>query len=162
MISTVPSRKLRHLMPARRTMNCQTVVRLQLPMRGSGAQKSCSSLTLQEWSLRVYTSNATIQWWSAMWMSERTSSSTLSWVEDQLSLREWEKECGRKSISSPHQLTKSKFLLHQRENTQFGLEDLSLLPCQLSKPCGLINKSTTNQDQQLFTESASENLATII
>merc|ERR1712040_20875 len=62
-------------------------------------------------------------------------------------------ECKRKSPDLLHQPSKLRSLLHQKENTLYGLVDLFLLHYLLSRLCGFQNKNTTNPAQELFIEN---------
>merc|ERR1712243_423855 len=62
-------------------------------------------------------------------------------------------ECKRKSQDLLHQLSKSRLLLHQKENTLYGLVDLFLLLSLLSRLCGFQNRNMMNLAQELFTEN---------
>merc|ERR1711868_156715 len=62
-------------------------------------------------------------------------------------------ECKRKSQLLPHQPSKLRLLLHQKENTLYGLVDLFLLHFLLSRLCGFPNKNMMNPAQELFTEN---------
>merc|ERR1711972_392447 len=62
----------------------------------------------------------------------------------------------RKSLDLPHQLSKSRSLLHQKENTLYGLVDLFLLHFPLSNLCGFQRKHMMNPAQELFTENVSK------
>merc|ERR1711936_803826 len=64
--------------------------------------------------------------------------------------------CKRKSLPWPHPPSRSKSLLHQRENTPYGSEDLSWLPSPPSNRCGSPSKNTTNAAHPLSTENASK------
>merc|ERR1711973_575643 len=67
-------------------------------------------------------------------------------------------ECRRKSLLLLHPPLRSRSLLHQSENTPYGLVALFLLLSLLSRPCGSPKKNTTNLAQELSTESASKHL----
>merc|ERR1711972_800847 len=62
-------------------------------------------------------------------------------------------ECKRKSQDLLHQLLKLRSLLHQKENTLYGLVDLFLLHFLLSRLCGFQNKNMMSPAQELFTEN---------
>merc|ERR1711936_581007 len=62
--------------------------------------------------------------------------------------------CKRKLLPLPH--PKLKSLHHQKENTPYGLEDLSWLLYLPSNRCGLASKNMMNPAHQLSTESASK------
>merc|ERR1719384_516066 len=65
-------------------------------------------------------------------------------------------ECKRKSPPWPHPQSRSKSLLHLRENTPYGSEDPSWLPSPPSNRCGSPSKNTTNAAHSLSTENASK------
>merc|ERR1711936_358652 len=65
-------------------------------------------------------------------------------------------ECKRKSPPWPHPPSRSKSLLHLRENTPYGSEDPSWLPSPPSNRCGSPSKNTTNAAHPLSTENASK------
>merc|ERR1712046_329092 len=64
-------------------------------------------------------------------------------------------ECKRKSLPWLHPPSRSKSLLHLRENTPYGSEDPSWLPFPPSNRCGSPSKNTTNAAHPLSTENAS-------
>merc|ERR1712088_735462 len=55
-----------------------------------------------------------------------------------------------------HLPLRSRSLHHQKESTQYGLEDLSWPLFQPSNKCGSQNKNTTNLALELYTENASK------
>ena len=63
-------------------------------------------------------------------------------------------ECKRKSLPWLHPPSKSRSLLHQKENTPYGSEDPSWLPSPPSNRCGSPSKNTTNAAHPLSTENA--------
>merc|ERR1712006_74981 len=65
-------------------------------------------------------------------------------------------ECKRKSLPWLHRPSRSKSLLHLRENTPYGSEDPSWLPSPPSNRCGSPSKNTTNAAHPLSTENASK------
>merc|ERR1711997_1189846 len=65
-------------------------------------------------------------------------------------------ECKRKSLPWLHPPSRSKSLLHLRENTPYGSEDPSWLPSPLSNRFGSPSKNTTNAAHPLSTENASK------
>merc|ERR1712037_445049 len=65
-------------------------------------------------------------------------------------------ECKRKSPPWPHPPSRSKSLLHLRENTLYGSEDPSWLLFPPSNRCGSPSKNTTNAAHPLSTENASK------
>merc|ERR1712113_353034 len=52
--------------------------------------------------------------------------------------------------------SRSRSLLHQKENTPYGSEDPSWLPSPPSNRCGSPSKNTTNAAHPLSTENASK------
>merc|ERR1712105_414760 len=64
--------------------------------------------------------------------------------------------CKRRSHPLLHQPSRSRSLLHQRGNTLYGSEDLSLLHSPLSSLCGCPSRSTTSPAQELLTANASK------
>merc|ERR1712126_495523 len=62
----------------------------------------------------------------------------------------------RKSLPWLHPPSRSRSLLHQKENTPYGSEDPSWLPSPPSNRCGSPSKNTTNAAHPLFTENASK------
>merc|ERR1711963_628665 len=64
-------------------------------------------------------------------------------------------ECRRRSPHLPHLPSRSRSLLHQRENTPSGSEDPSLLHSPPSR-CGSPSRSTMSAAQPLSTASASK------
>merc|ERR1739842_142873 len=65
-------------------------------------------------------------------------------------------ECKRKSLPWLHPPSRSRSLLHQKENTPYGSEDPSWLPSPPSNRCGSPSKNTTNAAHPLSTENASK------
>merc|ERR1719378_109456 len=63
--------------------------------------------------------------------------------------------CRRKLPLLLPQPSRSRSLHHQRGNTLFGSEDLSLLPSPPSSRCGSLSKNMTSAVHPLFTASAS-------
>ena len=108
---------------ARKIMNSQMVEKSWLEMKDSEPLKSFSHQRKLEAALihlRVSISTVMTLYRNVMLMSEKIFSKISSSVVVQLYSKEWEKECGKKSINWPQQLIKSKFLLHQKGNSQFG------------------------------------------
>merc|ERR1711990_1286428 len=62
----------------------------------------------------------------------------------------------RKSLPWLHPPSRSKSLLHLRENTPYGSKDPSWLPSPPSNRCGSPSKNTTNAAHPLSTENASK------
>merc|ERR1711997_1338409 len=93
---------------------------------------------------------------------QRPSSNPLSWVwNPAVSMRPpctqvLPTECKRKSPPWPHPPSRSKSLLHLRENTPYGSEDPSWRPSPPSNRCGSPSKNTTNAAHPLSTENASK------
>merc|ERR1711931_390785 len=91
-----------------------------------------------------------------MGISERTSMPTPSCPEAPPCTPVLLTECRRRSPLLPHPPSRSRSLLHQRENTPSGSEDPSLLPSPPSSRCGSPSRSTTSAAQPLSTASASK------
>merc|ERR1712106_598754 len=64
--------------------------------------------------------------------------------------------CRRRSPLLPHPPSRSRSLLHQRENTPYGSEDPPLLPCPPSSRCGSPSRSMMSAAHPLSTASASK------
>merc|ERR1711993_138809 len=77
---------------------------------------------------------------------QRPSSNPLSWV--------WNPAVSMRPPTTPP--SRSKSLLHLRENTPYGSEDPSWLPSPPSNRCGSPSKNTTNAAHPLSTENASK------
>merc|ERR1711902_48757 len=60
------------------------------------------------------------------------------------------------SMRPPTTPSRSRLLLHQKENTPYGSEDPSWLPSPPSNRCGSPSKNTTNAAHPLSTENASK------
>merc|ERR1711983_252402 len=65
-------------------------------------------------------------------------------------------ECRKKSLLLLHPQSRLRSLLHQRESTQSGLEDLFLLPSPPSSRCGSQSRNMMSAAQPLSTASASK------
>lgn len=157
-------------------MNCLTVKLLPLETKGklflglnviyyivynfifllldSVAQKLYSSLLSWEWKHVVSMRPLTTPSWSAMLISVRICMPTLYCLEVPPCTQELPIECRRKSPLWLHLQWKSRSLLHQKGNTQYGLEDLFWLLYLLSNRCGFLNRSMMNRAHPLCTESA--------
>merc|ERR1712117_7783 len=68
-------------------------------------------------------------------------------------------ECKRKLLHWHHQPSRLRLLLHQKENTLYGSEDLFLLLFPLSNKCGLPNKNTMNVAHPSSTENVSKSMS---
>merc|ERR1719340_165327 len=93
---------------------------------------------------------------SAMLTSVRTCTPTPSCLVAPPCTQVLPTECKRKSLPWPHPPSRSKSLLHLRENTPYGSEDPSWLPSPPSNRCGSPSKNTTNAAHPLSTENASK------
>ena len=124
-------------------------------MRGSDAQRLSSSHPSSEWRLAESTRPPTTPSWSVMLTSERTFMPTLSCPEAPPCTPVSLIECRRRSQLLPHPPSRSRSLLHQRENTPSGSEDQSLLPSPPFNRCGSPNRSMMSVAQPSFTENAS-------
>merc|ERR1711899_477321 len=102
------------------------------------------------------------EWNPAMLTSVRTCTPTPSCQEVPPCTQVLPTECKRKSLPWLHQLSKSRSLLLQKENTPYGSEDPSWLPSPLSNRCGSPSKNTTNAAHPLFTENASKCLHSFV
>merc|ERR1712018_583866 len=91
---------------------------------------------------------------SAMLTSVRTCTPTPSCLEAPPCTQVLPTECKRKSLPWLHLPSKSRSLLHQKENTPYGSEDPSWLPSPPSNRCGSPSKNTTNAAHPLSTENA--------
>merc|ERR1712147_6498 len=94
--------------------------------------------------------------WSAMLTSVRTWTLTPSCPEAPPCTQVLPTECKRKSLLWLHPPSRSRSLLHQKENTPYGSEDPSWLPSPPSNRCGSPSKNTTNAAHPLSTENASK------
>merc|ERR1719341_516371 len=64
-------------------------------------------------------------------------------------------ECRKRSQLLHHQPSRSRSLLHLKENTLYGLVDPSWPLCPLSRLCGSLRKNMRNPVLELFTANAS-------
>ena len=122
----------------------------------SDAQKLFSNHLSWVWNLLVSTKLPTTPSWSVMLTSARTFMPTPSCPEAPPCTPVLLTECRRRSPLLPHPPSRSRSLLHQRENTPSGSEDQSLLPSPPSNRCGSPNRSMMSVAQPSFTENASK------
>jgi len=140
--------------PSRSPMNFPTDKSSPSETNVSVAQKLSSNHPSWVWNLAAFTRPSTTPSWSATSISERTCTPTLSCPEVPPCTQVLPTECKRKSLPWPHPPSKSRSLLPQSENTPYGSEDPSWLPCPPSNRCGSPNKNTTSPAQELSTENA--------
>lgn len=94
--------------------------------------------------------------WSATWISVRICTPTLYYLEVPPCTLVLLTECRKKLLPWLLLQWKSRSLLPQKGNTQYGLVVQSWLLCLPSNKCGSPNRSTTNQAHLLCTESVSK------
>merc|ERR1712126_678699 len=93
---------------------------------------------------------------NAMLTSVRTCTPTPSCLEVPPCTQVLPTECKRKSLPWLHPPSRSRSLLHQKENTPYGSEDPSWLHSPPSNRCGSPSKNTTKAAHPLSTENASK------
>merc|ERR1711978_608226 len=109
-----------------------------------------------EWNPAVSMRPPTTPSLNAMLTSVRTCTPTPSCLEAPPCTQVLLTECKRKSLPWLHQPSKSRSLLHQKENTPYGSVDPSWLPSPPSNRCGSLSKNTTNAAHPLSTANASK------
>merc|ERR1712156_1382407 len=134
--------------------NCPMDKLSPLATNVSVPQKPSSNHPSWEWNPAVSMRPPTTPSWSAMLTSVRTCTPTPSCLEAPPCTQVLPTECKRKSLPWLHPPSKSRSLLHQKENTPYGSEDPSWLPSPPSNRCGSPSKNTTNAAHPLSTENA--------
>merc|ERR1712223_383081 len=143
-------------------MNCPMDKSSPLATNVSVPQKPSSNHPSWEWNPAVSMRPPTTPSRNAMLTSVRTCTPTPSCLEAPPCTQVLLTECKRKSLHWLHPPSKSRSLLHQKENTPYGSEDPSWLPSQPSNRCGSPSKNTTNAAHPLSTENASKCLHSFV
>merc|ERR1712223_1980201 len=125
-------------------------------------QKPSSNHPSWEWNSAVSMRPPTTPSCNAMLTSVRTCTPTPSCLEVPPCTQVLLTECKRKSLPWLHPPSKSRSLLHPKENTPYGSEDPSWLPSPPSNRCGSPSKNTTNAAHPLSTENASKCLHSFV
>merc|ERR1712183_1154088 len=140
--------------PSRSPMSFPTVKSSPSVTSVSVPPRPSSNLPSWEWNPAESTRPPTTPSWSAMLTSVRTCTLTPSCPEAPPCTQVLPTECKRKSLPWLHPPSRSRSLLHQKENTPYGSEDPSWLPSPPSNRCGSPSKNTTNAAHPLSTENA--------
>merc|ERR1712218_712831 len=142
--------------PWKNPTNCPMDKSSPLTTNVSVPQKPSSNHPSWEWNPAVSMRPPTTPSRNAMLTSVRTCTPTPSCLEAPPCTQVLPTECKRKSLPWLHPPSKSRSLLHQKENTPYGSEDPSWLPSLPSNRCGSPSKNTTNAAHPLSTENASK------
>merc|ERR1719414_2287391 len=142
--------------PWKNPTNCPMDKLSPLATNVSVPQKPSSNHLSWEWNPAVSMRLPTTPSRSAMLTSVRTCTPTPSCLEAPPCTQVLPTECKRKSLPWLHPPSRSRSLLHQKENTPYGSEDPSWLPSPPSNRCGSPSKNTMNAAHPLSTENASK------